>query len=155
MPSINTPMPKTAGSEGIFYVVPFPMDWCQMPVRFDQHPELGHPDFWEADILKFLVKDWHLETYEEYPTRELLHAALLPLAYACPRGRVAKVGKRFKVYHGNDLKPFMKASRRDIEWEFGIVGQASWEFDDHERCQQLDKDEFRRMLGIKKDWDAV
>jgi|GEM_PF-1286316 len=34
-----------------------------------------------------------------------------PLAYACPRGRVAKVGKRFKVYHGNDLKPFMKTSR--------------------------------------------
>ena len=62
---------------------------------------------------------------------------------------------RFKVYHGNDLKPFMKTSRRDIETEFGIVGQATWEFDDHERCQQLDKEEFRRMLGIKEDWDAV
>lgn len=155
MPSINTPMPKTAGSEGIFYLVPFPLEWILMSVRFDRQPELGHPDFWEAEILEFLVKDWHLEAYEEYPTREQLREALRPLAYACPRGRVAKVGKRFKVYHGNDLKPFMRNSRRNIEEAFGIVGQATWEFDDHERCQQLDKEAFRQITGLKEDWDAV
>lgn len=155
MSLLNTPKPKAAGSEGIFYVVPLPLDWCLMGVRFDQRPELGHPDFWEADILKFLVRNWHLETSEEYPTPELLRSALLPLTYACPRGRVARIGKRFKVYHGNDLKPFMKTSRRAIEAMFGVGGQANWEFDDHERCQQLDKDEFRRLLEMKEDWEAV
>lgn len=54
MRSINTPMPTTDGSEGIFYIVPFPMDWCEMSVRFDKRPELGHPDFWEADITGLL-----------------------------------------------------------------------------------------------------
>ena len=155
MSSTQAPKPKSAASEGIFYLVPFPLDWILMSVRFDHQAELGHPDFWEADILEFLVKDWHLEAYEAYPTREQLRAALLPLAYACPRGRVARVGKRFKVYHGNDLKPFMLNSRRDIEAAFGIAGKTAWEFDDHERCQQLDKDAFRRITGIKEDWDAV
>ncbi len=143
------------GTEGIFYVVPFPIEWCVMPERFAQQTDFGHTDLWEQTVVKFLVKDWHLEVYETFPTRDQLRAELLPLVYAFPRGRVVRQGSKFIVYHGNNVEPFMQASRRDIETCFDIQGRAKWEFDEHEQCVAHDRDRMREVLGLKETWPAA
>jgi len=75
--------------------------------------------------------------------------------YAFPRGRVTKVGTKYVIYHGNDLQPWMKVTKRQIEKVFGVTGRCRWEFDDHERCQTPDKEEMRRLLRLKEDWPSV
>lgn len=143
------------GTEGIFYVVPFPIEWCVMPHCFAEQTDFGHTDLWEESVVQFLVKDWHLEVYETFPTHDQLRAELLPLVYAFPRGRVVRQGSKFIVYHGNNLQPFMKRSRRDIESCFKIEGRATWVFDEHEQCVAHDRDRMREVLGLKKTWPAA
>ncbi len=120
-----------------------------MPVRFDRQSEFGHTEFWEQSVVDYLVKQWHSKASKTFPTPADLRAALLPLVYAFPRGRVVRQADQFTVYHGNNLKPFMKMSRRSIEDGFGIQGRATWVFDEHEQCVATDRDRMREVLGLK------
>jgi hypothetical protein len=141
--------------EGIFYVAPFPQGWRVVRWHLSSQSDKGHPYLWAAKAVKFLAWEWGAEVDRRLPKEDRLRQQLAMLVYACPRGRIVKVGKRFKVYHGNDLEPFMDITRAWIEARFDIAGRATWEFDDHERCQQPDKEAFRKLLGIKEDWKAV
>mgnify|MGYP003348494231 CR=1 FL=1 len=143
------------GMEGIFYVAPFPQGWRVVRWNFSSQSDKGHPHLWTAKVVRFLAFEWCAETDRRTPKEDRLRQQLAMLVYACPRGRIVKVGKRFKVYHGNDLERFMNITRSWIESSFDIAGRATWEFDDHERCQQPDKEAFRQLLGIKEDWKAV
>ena len=147
---------KNVGSrEGIFYIIALFGGWSIMPVRFDQQTEFGHTDFWEQLVVDYLVTQWHSKGINTFPSPADLRAALLPLVYAFPRGRVVRQGDQFTVYHGNNLKPFMKMSRKSIEGDFGIQGRATWVFDEHEQCAAHDRDQIREVLGLKQIWPAA
>ena len=146
---------RAASSEGIFYLIALFREWAIMPVRFDQQSEFGHTDFWEQSVVDHLVTQWHSKVINTFPAPAELRAALLPLVYAFPRGRVVRQGDQFTVYHGNNLKPFMKMSRRFIEGDFGIQGRATWVFDEHEQCVAADRDRMREVLGLKQTWPAA
>jgi len=146
---------RAASSEGIFYLIALFREWAIMPVRFDQQSEFGHTDFWEQSVVDHLVTQWHSKVINTFPAPAELRAALLPLVYAFPRGRVVRQGDQFTVYHGNNLKPFMKMSRRFIEGDFGIQGRATWVFDEHEQCVAHDRDQMREVLGLKQTWPAA
>ena len=145
------------GSEGIFYLVPFPEGWVVRPIRFDEcaDPDFGHPGFWEDTVAGVLAKQWHSRVATEYPTPDDLRAELLPLVYAFPRGRITASGRRFIVYYGRNFEPFMKCEWKVVENHFGIRGCSVWEFDEHEQCQELDKERVREVLHLRDDWKAV
>ena len=145
------------GKEGIFYVVFFPQGWRALPVCSDPstNADLGHPDFWEEVVAGVLAQQWHPQVSKEFPTSEKLRRELLPLVYAFPRGRVVSVGRKFAVYHGDNLEAFMQCDRKAIETCFNIQGNAEWRFDDHEQCQMLDKVRVRELLHLRHDWKAV
>ena len=153
-PADNDSSPR-AGSEGIFYIIALFGKCAIMPERFDQQTEFGHTDFWEQSVVDYLVTQWHSKVINTFPTPADLRSALLPLVYAFPRGRVVRQGDQFTVYHGNNLKPFMKMSRRSIEGDFGIQGRATWVFDEHEQCIPADRDQIRDVLGLKQTWPAA
>lgn len=88
-------------------------------------------------------------------TPKKLEQELAMLTYAFPRGRISKVGRRFLVLQGGDLTPAMSISKDAIEAAFGIAGRCSWQFDEHEQCIAEDRDEMRRVLGIRGEWNAV
>jgi hypothetical protein len=143
------------GTEGIFYLVPFPNQWCVMPEPFAQQTDFGHTDLWEQTVVKVLVKDWHLEVCKAFPTRDQLRAELLPLVYAFPRGRVVRQGSKFIVYHGDNFASFMGKTRQDVESCFHIQRRAKWVFDEHEQCVVQDRDRIRAVLRLKETWPAV
>ena len=80
---------------------------------------------------------------------------IISTAYAgFPRGRIQKVGRKFKVYHGSDFEKLV--SRQSILDQFGIDSdQAVWEFDDHERVLTFDKETIKKVFNIKEDWRSV
>ena len=147
----------TKGSDGIFYLVPFPEGWVVRPIRFDQcaDPDFGHPGYWEEVVAEVLAKKWHSRVAKEYPTPNDLRAELLPLVYAFPRGRITGQGRKFIVYHGRNFEAFMKCERKVVESHFGIQGRCVWQFDEHEQCQELDKERVREVLRLRNDWKAV
>lgn|GEM_PF-872144 len=147
----NTP----AGSEGIYYLVPVPKGWRILALRYDELPEMGHPDFWEEAVAEILAKAWHPKLAGKFSTPEQLRAELLDCVYAFPRGRVTLVEGRFTIYHGNNMEKFMKIARSAIEQSFGLQGPVVWSFDDHEQCQDLDKERARVLLQLSADWRAI
>ena len=77
------------------------------------------------------------------------------MVYAFPRGRITASGRRFIVYYGRNFEPFMQCERKAVESHFGIQGRSVWEFDEHEQCQELDKERVREVLHLQDDWKAV
>ena len=160
----STPMKRATlkekppvGTEGIFYLVPYPQGWRILPVCGDQFPmaDFGHADYWEEVVADILAKKWQPTVSKEFPTSEQLREELLPLVYAFPRGRVVALGKKFAVYHGDNLASFMQCDRKAIEACFGIQGHATWELDEHEQCVAHDRDRVRELLRLKETWPAV
>jgi len=125
-----------------------------MACRLDEEGEMSHSSYWRHwGVAALVANEWRpkLQTSSQNLTEDDLEL----LMYAFPRGRVAKVGAKYVIYHGNDLQPFMRITKRQIETAFGIVGCCRWEFDDHERCQLSAKGEMRHLLKLKEDWPAV
>jgi hypothetical protein len=156
-------MQSRTGSEGIYFVIRQPEGWKLVAFRFDEHPDGGHPEFWEAYVTPMLVKAWAPRLFgklkdAERHRRELALKAELDLHYdGFPRGRVTRneeIG-RFMVYHGANLKPAMKLTLRAIEQAFGITGQANWEFDDHEQCSTFSAEGVRSALGLREQWKTT
>lgn len=147
--------PPSGGTEGIFYLACFPTGWRILPQPFDRQTEFGHSELWEQSVVDSLAKDWHTTLSAAFRTREQLRAELLPLVYAFPRGRIVRLARRFVVYHGDNLQPFMRRTRQDIERCFGIEGRAMWTFDEHEQCVADDRDRMRELLGLKTTWPAA
>ena len=162
------------GSEGVFFVVPFPMGWRLMPASLDQQTERSHVTLWEQTVVDLLVKDWVSEgvakvlgkvsigswrvTYRNKLTKSFeknLRSKLLPLVHAFPRGRIVRHGPKYQVLHGNNFEEFMRIDRPAIEKQFGIEGHAVWQFDEHEQCLIADQKIARGLFRLTDDWKAV
>ena len=139
-------------SRGIFYVVRYPAGWELITTRFENGEGADHSEWWETKVVGMVAEKWAARLRLG---QNILEDDLKLLVYAFPRGRVSRVGNRFNVLQGRDIEPSMAVTRRMIEDAFGIVGQCSWRFDDHEQCQECDKDTIRRILHIREDWRAV
>jgi len=141
-------------TEGIFYVICLPSGWRLMAYRFDEEGEESHSSYWRhGGVAALLAKEWRPKT--RIGAHNLTEGDLELLLYAFPRGRVTRVGAKYVVYHGKDIQPFMRITKQQIEKAFGITRRCRWTFDDHEQCQTSDKEEMRRLLGLKEDWSAV
>lgn len=112
----------------------------------------NHYDWWEASLAGIVAEKW-AKRLRVTPKKLEQELAMLP--YGFPRGRISKVGRRFLVLQGGDLTPAMSISKDAIEAAFGIAGRCSWQFDEHEQCIAEDRDEMRRVLGIRGEWNAV
>ena len=165
--------PRT-GSEGVFYLVPFPMGWRLMPASLDQQTERSHVTLWEQTVVDMLVKDWVSAgvvkalgkvsigswrvTYRNRLTKSWeknLRSKLLPLVHAFPRGRIVRHGPKYQVLHGNNIEEFMRIDRPAIEEMFGIEGRAVWQFDEHEQCLIAEQKIARALFKLTDDWKAV
>ena len=165
---------QRTGSEGVFYLVPFPMGWCLMPASFDQQTESSHVTLWEQTVVDLLVKDWVAKgvvkalgevsigswrvIYRNRVTKSLemkLRSKLLPLVHAFPRGRIVRHGRKYQVLHGDNIEEFMQIDRPAIEKMFGIEGRAVWQFDEHEQCLIAEQKIARALLRLPEDWKAV
>jgi hypothetical protein len=139
-------------SDGIYYVARFPQGWKLIFYRYAENPEdCDHSEFWEKHICKFLAPLWAKALNK--PTQQIEQALHLH-TYGFPRGRISAKDGKIYVLHGSDLKPFHKVKRVDIERAFGIYSKARWTDDEHEHCQDYDKQMLRELLGIKEDWEA-
>ena len=168
--------PKThrTGSEGVFYVVPFPMGWRLMPASLDRQTERSQVILWEQTVVDLLVKDWVAErvvkelgkvsigswrvTYRNKMTKTLengLRSKLLPLVHAFPRGRIVRHGRKYQVLHGDNIEEFTQIDRPAIEEMFGIEGRAVWQFDEHEQCLIAEQKIARGLFRLTDDWKAV
>lgn len=144
---------RDCSCEGIYYVVRYPAGWELLVTRFDQGVDTNnHYDWWETSVAGTVAAEW-AKRLRVMPKK--LEQELAVLTYAFPRGRISKVGRRFLVLQSGDITPAMSISKDAIEAAFGIAGQCSWQFDEHERCIEADRDEMRRILGIREDWNAV
>ena len=129
---------------GIWYLAKSPKGWTLFPLSFrSSKNEIDHAQFWEAAVAPFLSREWRLGA-------SMIREFAL-LAYAFPRGRAVKEANRTLFYHGRDFARF--ASRDQIARAFSLQ-QYTFKFDFHERCQQWDKEEARRILGIPENWAA-
>jgi len=68
-----------------------------------------------------------------------------------PRGRVTETSGGWIVGHGNDFQ--LGEFKHEILSEFKLydaeaIGKVSWEYQDHETMQALDKKEVESILGI-------
>ena len=146
--AVSTPQP----AEDIFYVIRHPDGWRAHAQRFNDGRDIGHPDFWEQRLAATVAAAWHLR---RHLPAAVLESRLGLCCYGFPRGRVLKRGRQFVICHGNDLKPFMGVTRRNIERLFGIERIAKWEEDEHEHCQVDEKETVREVLHLVEDWPAV
>ena len=138
--------------EGIYYIVRDPDGWRLAAQWGAPGKDTQHQTMWEEDLAPALADQW---ASADAGTATELANALKILVFGFPRGRVTKVKDKFVVYHGNDLKPFMRISKADIDAAFGIAGQSRWALDDHERCVQFEKEELRSLLQLTEDWPAT
>ncbi len=138
--------------EGIFYVVRLPDGWRLMPLRFKKGEDVGHTDWWEESLGRIVAESWAVVLGAD-SCKLANELALLP--YAFPRGRVTKAGRNFRIHHGSDIIPAMQVSRSMIEETFGVAGKCSWRFDEHERCQEIDRAALCERLRIADTWGAV
>lgn len=139
-------------AEGIFYVVREPTGWRLVAHRFSRGHDRNHVEMWEEDIVPGLARLWDRQLNDAVPR---LARLLSVLAFAFPRGRVTKLKDKFMIYHGDDLRPFMNVSKKQIEDAFGIAGICRWVFDDHEQCVDFEKEEIRGTFQIAEDWPAA
>jgi hypothetical protein len=142
----------TAPCEGIYYVLREPAGWRLAVHRFACGEDYQHQAMWEKDLAPALARQWAAALPAELHEMESL---LRIMVFAFPRGRITKVKDKFVIYHGNDLKPFMRVSKKAVEQAFHIVGQCRWQFDDHERCVGLMKEEIQQALHLSEDWPAA
>ncbi len=147
--SVQTKNPGANPSEGIFYVVRLPNAWEPMTLRFEGGADVGHPDFWRHKLVPLLARAW--SPLLGLSAREL-ESNLSLCEYGFPRGRVVRQGNTFRVFHGNDLRKFMNITRVSIEGQFGIIGAARWQEDEHEQCLKEDKQAVQALLRLREDW---
>lgn len=155
-------MRKLEGSHGIYFVIRLPERWQLVAFPFDAHADGGHPEYWEAFVTKMLVEAWSPKLFKgkdsaQRQRAELRLKAELDLHYdGFPRGRVTWIehDERFAIYHGDNLKPTMKVTRKAVEKAFGLT-RANWEFDDHEQCTSFSAEGLRTTLGIREEWKTT
>lgn len=137
------------GAEGVYFVVRLSDSWKIVSDLAQERDGPAHIDLWETQLARRVAREWApvLKSTESALLRRLDNCP-----YAFPRGRVVKHAGKFVVYHGEDLEAFMKISKQMIETEFGIVGKARWQLDEHERCQREDKEIVREVLGLRENW---
>ena len=133
-------------------MVRFPAGWEAIFYRFEDGIDNNHYEWWEQTVSARIAAKWAKVLVK---SGETIRRDIELLTYAFPRGRISKVGKRFLVLHGADLTQPMRISKKLIEGAFGISGRCSWRFDEHEQCQQDDKEQIRQYLKIPEDWNAV
>lgn len=141
-------------SEGIYYAVRFSEGWSIFICRFDEFGgETDHTALWEDYVCQPLALNWEQSFGDDGVLEEALHLH----AYGFPRGRIARVpgGSTFNILHGGDLEKFMGISPETIERLFSVTGRAHWVRDEHEQCQEDDRDAVRRILRLKENWRAV
>ncbi len=135
-------------SEGIYYCLLQPEGMELYGYRFDDYPQIDHVQFWERFVAPVLAYRWARKLQVN---ADELERAMRPLAYALPRGRVARnLLRRFVVYYGAMVCPASVIQRF-----FGLPETAAWETDEHEQCQQLEKETFRSLVRTELDWSAV
>ena len=142
----------TGPCEGIYYVVREPTGWRLAVQHSETDNDPQHQAMWEEETAPELASQW--ATVLPMDAGEL-EEQLKILVFAFLRGRVTKLKDKFVVYHGNDLQPFMKITRAEIENAFGIAGKCRWALDEHEQCIQFEKDELRGLLQLTEDWPAT
>lgn len=144
------PAPKNLPqSEGIYYIVRHVRGWALLPYRYATREELDHVHFWDQELVHDLSLAW-AKTLGLGVSE--IESRIRNCSYAFPRGRIVKHGKRFTVFHGDDVERGRKISRRAIENWFGIAGKADWKQDEHERCQREDKEIVRHLFKIQENW---
>lgn len=156
-------MPRRPASEGIYFVIRMPVRWQLVAFRFDDHPDGGHPEFWEAHVTPMLANVWAPRLFVGIDRSKLRRLELrlkseLDLHYdGFPRGRVTWIDDlgRFAIYHGGNLKSGMKLTRRAIEQAFGITGRADWEFDEHEQCSSFSTEGLCSALDLRERWKTI
>lgn len=135
-------------SEGLYYLVLTPTGWEPYSYRFDEFPELDHPELWEDYVAPVLAHRWAAKLKRP---ASVLEKNLAYHPFAFPRGRVG--GKPWKVFHGKDTPKGI--SRALIQRLFTLPPSTKWELDDHEQCQKVDRDDVRALLNIRETWPAV
>src|SRR4051794_4572835 len=100
---------------GIYYIVCEPDGWRMFCTTRD----IGHVDFWDEELAPQLANVWApgLKCQRDELKRDLRH-----YPYAFPRGRLVSNQKSSVFFHGNDLEPYMRLKRHDIERTFRVVG---------------------------------
>lgn len=151
-------------SLGIYFVVCFPDRWRLIAHRCEADTDFGHPRYWKelvpalAEAWSKRDRDWRvLDLHEKRQRVAGLAGRLAPHYDGFPRGRIAlPTGLRIpRVYHGDNVEPWMKIGRQDIERAFGLEGRAKWVFDEHEQCTPMSRDAVMEVLGIKRQWKCV
>lgn len=154
---------RSTPSEGVYFVVRFPVVWRLVVFRFDEHHEWGHSEFWEEDVARELATAWapwlirNVSGSEFLRRKNRLRFALMPFYDGFPRGRIALVGKRkrYVIYHGSNLQRSMRVTRRMIEEAFGLTGRADWQFDEHEQCSMCSANDVRKALRLREEWKTT
>ena len=136
---------NTKPSEGIYYIVRYPKGWELLTYRFQDREEIDHSEWWEREVASLVASAW------QFPSLKKIRL----LTYAFPRGRISKPGKIYQVLFGEDFMPATQRLKSEIISAFGIADKFIWTFDEHERCQELDRDEMRTLIAIKETWAAV
>lgn len=136
-------------SEGIYYVVLLPEEgWTLLTHRFDVGGDNDHSTWWETTLAGVVAAKWAAVLGR---SPQVLRREIVLHPYGFPRGRVSLAygEETFLVLHGADLKRSMCVTKRMIEDAFGIVRACSWEFDEHEQCQDEDQNVVLRCLEPK------
>jgi hypothetical protein len=142
----------TQASEGIYYVVRYRTKWELVFDHFSGETDRNHYDWWQEAVTGMVAARW---TKALHRSQASIKQDISLLSYAFPRGRVSNAGDTFLVLHGSNLTAKMKMPKTKIESAFGIQGHCRWLFDEHEQCQEDDKEQMRQVLGITEDWKAV
>ena len=106
---------------------------------------IDHSGFWEHTVAPTLAKEWRLNVAQ---TAELTLAV-----YGFPRGRIVPSGKGWRIFHGNDYRPY--TSRAEIISAYSLKNPIRFQFDDHEQCQSSDQWVVKSLLGLTENWPAV
>lgn len=149
---------------GIYFIVPFPEGWEVCAFPFKIYPDAGgHALMWDMIVSRHLAMRWArvLFTHEQLDKTPILikrlAVSLSTLYDAVPRGRAElplEGSEKINIYHGDDLKPWMQASKNQIENALRLNGGAKWVRDDHERCNSDSAARFCQLLKMKFSWEA-
>lgn len=152
-----------SATEGVYFIVPFPGGWEVCAFRFNRYPDVGHALTWELMVAPQLALRWaprlhSVATLEQSPELVIrLKNALAPLYDSVPRGRVVSpstLQRKYRLYHGADLAPWMKIKRATVEESLGIAGTVVWLKDEHETRNTDSVDRLTRLLRIRLISDA-
>ena len=149
---------------GIYFVVRFPDRWRLIAHRCEAATDLGHPHYWK-ELAPVLAEAWckrdagwrSLDLHEKRQRIARMAERLASQYDGFPRGRIAQPsGVRIpRIYHGENVEPWMKIGRQEIERAFGLEGRAKWVFDDHEQCIRTSRDAVMEVLGLTRQWKCV